>query len=301
MFAKLLVVDDDEIILTITQDDLESCGYDVTTAEDGAIAWEMIDRDPARFDLILLDKVMPKLDGIALLKRIRADKRFNHLPVVMMTADSQPENIAEGLAAGAFYYLTKPSTPQVLALVIKNTLDEFRQKRELSDLLGQRNNNLNLLRNAEFVCRTLADSRDLALLLATVSGDPDRTVNGYSELLINAVEHGNLNITYAEKSQLLRDDRWEEEIEARLKNPLFAGRQVQVLIQKTADEMIVTISDQGEGFDWHRYMEFSPDRAFDLHGRGIAMAKATNFDQVEYLGKGNSVKVKVHLPSEKIE
>jgi len=249
--------------------------------------------------LILLDKIMPKLDGIALLKRIRADKRFCHLPVVMMTADSQPENIAEGLAAGAFYYLTKPSTPQILSLVIKNTLDEFRLKRELQDRIGQSSNNLNLLRSAEFVCRTLVDVSDLALLLADVSLDPDRTVTGYSELLINAVEHGNLHISYAEKSQLLRENRWEEEVEARLQQPEYAQRQVRVQMQKTETEMMVTISDEGTGFDWHRYMEFSPDRAFDLHGRGIAMATAASFDHVEYLGNGSSVKVRVRLPSDK--
>jgi DNA-binding response OmpR family regulator len=152
----------------------------------------LIDRDPTGFDLLLLDKVMPQLDGIALLKRIRADQRFTRLPVVMMTADSQQENIAEGLAAGAFYYLTKPSTPQVLTLVIKNTLDEFRLKRELQDRIGQGCHHLHLLCKAEFVCRTLSDSRDVALFLAAASLAPDRTVSGYSELMINAIEHGNL-------------------------------------------------------------------------------------------------------------
>jgi len=296
MTARLLIVDDDEIIRLLAQDDLEQCGYAVETAEDGLVAWQKIDRDPLRFDLILLDKLMPRLDGIALLKRIKADGRFKDLPVIMMTCDSLPEDIAEGLAEGAFYYLTKPSAENVLRLVIKNALEEFRQKRELGALIGQQANNLNLLHRADFCYRALPEARDLALLLADASMAPERTVNGYSELLINAVEHGNLEISYAEKGRLLREDIWAKEIEHRLQDSRYAGRTVKVTLEKTADASIVTITDQGHGFDWQAYLEFSPERVFDLHGRGIAMSKAISFDHLEYLGSGNSVVATVHLP-----
>jgi hypothetical protein len=88
---------------------------------------------------------------------------------------------------------------------MKNALDECQKKNDLRELLGQQRNNLNLLHRAEFRYRTLSEARDLALLLADASMDPMRTINGYSELLINAVEHGNLGISYAEKSILLSD------------------------------------------------------------------------------------------------
>ena len=289
MTAKLLIVDDDEITRLVTRDDLQQCGYTVETAEDGLAAWEIIDRDPSRFDLMLLDKQMPRLDGISLLKRIKSDGRFKELPVIMLTGDNRQEDIIEGLAEGAFYYLTKPSAENVLQLVIKNALDEFRQKCELRALIGKQANNLQLLRRAEFCYRTLSEARDLALLLAEASTVPDRTVNGYSELLINAVEHGNLGITYAEKGRLLRDERWEDEVEARLQYPQHSAKTVNVTLEKTAGASIVTITDQGDGFGWQAYLEFSPERAFDLHGRGIAMSKATSFDNLEYLGNGSSV------------
>lgn len=289
MAEKILIVDDDEIIRSLTRDDLEQCGYAVETAEDGLAAWWKIDRDPFRFDLILLDKQMPRLDGIALLKRIKRDGRFKDLPIIMMTCDSRPEDIAEGLAEGASYYLTKPSAEDVLKLVIANALSEFRQKRELHALSGKQTSGLHLLRRAEFRCRTLTEARDLALFLADASAVPARTVNGYSELLINAVEHGNLGITYAEKGRLLHYGRWENEVEARLKNPQYSARAVDVMLEKTEDASIVTITDQGDGFDWQAYLEFSPERAFDLNGRGIAMSRATSFDSLEYLGNGNRV------------
>jgi CheY-like chemotaxis protein len=301
MTATLLLVDDDEFIRALTQDVLEQCGYKVETAEDGLAAWEKMDQTPAGFDLVLLDKQMPRLDGIALLKQIKADPRFKELPVIMLTGDSRQQDIIEGLAEGAYYYLTKPSTEDVLKLVIKNALYESLQKRGLHALLGQQKTNLKLIHRAEFRYRNLSEARDLALLLADVSLDPERTINGYSELLINAVEHGNLGISYAEKSTFLSEGRWEEEVEARLQHPDYADRRVNVTLEKTGNASRVTITDQGNGFDWQTYVEFSPDRVFDLHGRGIAMSKAICFDSIEYLGTGNSVVTTVLRPGQSKE
>ena len=87
----------------------------------------------------------------------------------------------------------------------------------------------------------------------------------------------------------MRDGCWESEVEARLRHPHYSAKTVNVTLEKTAAASIVTITDQGNGFNWRAYMEFSPERAFDLHGRGIAISKATSFDNIEYLGNGNSV------------
>lgn len=296
MPVNLLIVDDNAVIRAVIQDMLEPCGYVLDTAEDGLAAWEKIDGDPSRFDLMLLDKQMPRLDGISLLKRMKADGRFEALPVIMLTGDNRQEDIIEGLAEGARYYLTKPSTEDVLRIVIKNALDEFCQKRELRALIGHQRNNLNLLRRAEFRYRTLPEARDLALLLADASRDPARTVSGYAELLINAVEHGNLEISYAEKSRLLSEGRWLEEVETRLKHPDYSCRLVNVMLEKTDAACCVTITDQGKGFDWTRYLEFSHERVFDLNGRGIAMSKALSFDGIEYIGNGSSVVTTVKWP-----
>lgn len=296
MSATLLLVDDDEFIRSLTRDVLEESGYKVEVAGDGIAAWEALNRSPAHFDLVLLDKQMPQMDGIALLRRIKADARFNHLPVVMLTGANCQKDIAEGLAAGAYYYLTKPSPEEVLKLVISNALDEWRQKRELRAQLGQQKCNLDLLQRAEFRYRTLTEARNLALLLADASRNPERTLNGYSELLINAVEHGNLGITYAEKSALMSQGCWGEEVETRLRHPDYAGRTVEVVLENTLEHVRVTITDQGEGFDWQAYVEFQPERAFDLHGRGIAMSRAISFDSLEYLGRGNSVVTSVRIP-----
>ena len=296
MSERLLVVDDDEFVRVLMQEVLGQCGYEVETAEDGLVAWGRIDAEPARYDLVLLDKQMPRLDGISLLRKLRVDNRFTDLPVIMLTADTSPEDVSQGLAEGAHYYLTKPSTEDVLQVVIKSALAESRQKRDLRALVGRHAGTLALLCRAEFAYRTLAEARDLALLLADASLDPARTVVGYSELLINAVEHGNRGISYADKGRLLGEGRWAEEVEARLRDPGYAGRQVRVILDKSDGTSRVTIIDQGPGFDWAGYLEFSADRVFDLHGRGIAMSRSMSFDSLEYLGTGNTVVTTVALP-----
>ncbi|MEI7456023.1 MAG: response regulator [Nitrosomonadales bacterium] len=282
--ANILVVDDDEFLRCLTSDALAAAGYSVDTAEDGQVAWERLDAAPALYDLILLDRNMPRLDGLGLLQRIRSDERYTHLPVIMLTGVDAQQDFLVGLAAGAAYYLSKPVTEEILNLVVKTALEESCANGALQSMIGQA---VDQLAREVFTCRTLSEARMLALKLAEASGDPLRTLRGYSELLVNAVEHGNLAISYAEKNQLLHQDRWSEEIEARLLRAPYADRQVQVELVKTDAACVVTITDQGDGFDWQAYLEFSAERIFDLNGRGIAISKATSFDRLEYLGCGN--------------
>lgn len=235
------------------------------------------------------------MDGISLLKLIRADNRMTEIPVVMLTGADRAEDIVEGLAAGAYYYLVKPATQEVLSRVVKSALDEGLKKRELHDRIGRQKNNLRLLQRAVFSFRTLQEARDLALLLADASMNPKRTVAGYSELLVNAVEHGNLGISYAEKGRLLAEERWADEVELRLQSSEHSAQKVEVVLEKGQDMLTVTITDQGQGFDWRKYMQFDPARAFDLHGRGIAMSSGISFDKIQYRGKGNCVVTAVKM------
>lgn len=284
--ANILIVDDDEFLLSLTGDVLAGFDFTVDTAKDGLVAWEKVDENPALYDLILLDRNMPRLDGMGLLQRMRSDSRLAKLPVIMLTAEDAQQDFLEGLATGASYYLSKPVSEDVLNLVIKTALEESRADRELYALVDKKANHTD---QQNFSCRTLSEARMLALQLATASGDPVRTLRGYSELLVNAVEHGNLGITYAEKNHLLREDCWCEEIDARLSRAPYAARRVQVALAKTDSAFVVTITDQGAGFNWQSYLEFSDERIFDLNGRGIALSKATSFDRLEYLGCGNCV------------
>jgi CheY-like chemotaxis protein len=289
MDERILIVDDDDFVCQMNGEILSDAGYQVHFAKDGLAALEKMQGGPDRFDLVLLDKHMPRLDGLDFLRRLKSDASARDVPVIMLTGDNRQEDVIEGLDAGAYYYLTKPSEEAVLKQVVKNALDEAFHKRDLRALIGQRTPGLQSMTRAEFTIRTTEEAKSLAIVLADASRAPSRTVTGYSELLLNAIEHGNLGISYDDKSRLMGEGRWAEEVERRLHTPPFAERWVTVLLARHGGGTTVTISDEGEGFDWRKYLEFDPERAFDLHGRGIAMAKSMSFDDIRYIGTGSTV------------
>lgn len=102
---RLLVVDDSLTTRSLEKSILEASGYEVVTAEDGESAWNKLSGDD--FDGVVTDVEMPRLDGFGLARRIRAQKRFRALPVVLLTALERPEDRRRGLEAGADAYLTK--------------------------------------------------------------------------------------------------------------------------------------------------------------------------------------------------
>lgn len=287
---ELLVVDDEEFNRDILEEYLTEGGYAVTLAEDGEAAWDVLNSGGHNFSAVLLDRMMPRLDGMELLKRIKSVSRFEHIPVIFQTALDNPSDIVEGMNAGAFYYLTKPvDKDMVLAIVQSAVSVRILSTSRREEMFKERRQFFSLMRRGEFQLRTLDEARGLANMLASFYPDPARVLLGLSELLINAVEHGNLGISYREKSRLLQEARWEEEIMHRLALPESAGKVVNVQLEHMQNEIRVTITDCGAGFDWEKYLEMSPERAFDPNGRGIAMSKMMSFDALEYMGKGNQV------------
>lgn len=286
---KLLVVDDEIFNREILEEMLTGAGYEVEMAADGEEAWAMLDKGGNNFSAVLLDRMMPRLDGMGLLERMKKDRRFSDLPVIFQTAIDTPLDIAAGIKAGAFYYLVKPVDEHVLFAIVQSAVSTFEVSHQAR---GQEEEPVCLsgvLQRCEFKLHTLQEARSLAKALSTLYPQPQRTCLGIMELLINAVEHGNLAISYQEKSNLLRKGIWEDEITHRLALPEYAGKTVKVVLENKDDEIRLTISDEGEGFDCKKYMDISPDRAFDPNGRGIAMSKMMSFDTLEYKGKGNQL------------
>ena len=148
---------------------------------------------------------------------------------------------------------------------------------------------LKMLRSAAFIIRTVDEARDVAMILANACPDPDSAIVGLTELLLNAVEHGNLGITYEEKSLMGDKDEWQKEIDRRLALPENHGKRVEIRLERANDAVRFTIRDEGSGFDWNRFLDIDPARAFDTHGRGIAMARRLSFSSLDYRGSGNEV------------
>jgi CheY-like chemotaxis protein len=286
---NILVVDDEPLNLEIICDVLDDSRYVVTTAVNGEEGWQMLLAAPVPPDVIVLDRMMPVLNGIELLKRIKADSRFVDIPVVIQTAASSPAEVTEGIALGAWYYLTKPYAPRDLLGVIRSALEEVEERVSTAEAVSHPDLTIALLDAAEFSFSTLAQAHHLAGVLAGLCPDPGSAAMGLLELLINAVEHGNLGISYADKARMRRDDTWDAEIVARLADPVLGAKRARVVCRRLPDSVSFVISDEGEGFEWQRYLDFDPERAFDPNGRGIAMARHTCFTCIEYQGCGNVV------------
>lgn len=121
MSKKILVVDDNIDSIMILRSILESQGFQVLTAQSGAEALEIVPRE--RPDLVLLDVMMPQMSGIEVLERIKTTHATSRVPVIMVTAKIQDEDVMTGYQHGADYYITKPCTAKQLLYGIGLVLD----------------------------------------------------------------------------------------------------------------------------------------------------------------------------------
>lgn len=120
MAQKILIVDDDLDTLQLVGTTLERQNYEILAAQDGEQGLEMATREIP--DLILLDIMMPKMDGYEVTRRLRSNPETASIPIIMFTAKAQVEDKVEGLEAGADDYLTKPTHPTELVARVKAVL-----------------------------------------------------------------------------------------------------------------------------------------------------------------------------------
>lgn len=287
---SVLIVDDEEFNLDLIEEFLEMDNIDCVRAQDGQTALDILDKDSiGRFSAVVLDRMMPGMDGIEVIKRIKSDADKMNLPIIMQTAMARKDSMIEGLEAGAHYYLAKPYDRETLSTIVSTAIRDYSRQKELQNTIRDAANTLTMMDEGRFSFKTIDEGKALATLLANASPEPDKVVLGLTELMINAVEHGNLCITYDDKTSLNEQGEWINEVNRRLDMPEYRDRVVSVGFARQQGEIRYLIRDEGDGFDWKEYLEISPERAFDTHGRGIAMAKMISFSSVEYLGNGNEV------------
>ena len=154
----ILVADDDEDIVRFVEVNLRLEGFDVVTAFDGEQALHAAyDQNP---DLILLDVMMPKVDGFEVCQRLRSDGRTRNISVIMLTAKSLSADKVVGLTAGADDYMIKPFDPIELVARVKSALRRSREMRGLNPLTQLPGN----IEVQEQVARRVADNAPFALL-----------------------------------------------------------------------------------------------------------------------------------------
>lgn len=120
MGKKILLADDEPRLLLLVKSRLEASAYEVITAADGEEALAKVASDKP--DLVILDVMMPKLDGLQVCAQIKSNNNLAHIPVIILSAKNQKETILEAKKVGADSYMVKPFRPEELLAAVKNFL-----------------------------------------------------------------------------------------------------------------------------------------------------------------------------------
>ena len=118
---RILIIDDEEDLRKMLKFRMEALGYEVDEAVDGAEGLDKARRNSS--DLIIMDLMLPKIDGFKLCRMLKFDEKYKHMPIIMFTARAQKEDMQLGMEMGADAYITKPFEPAVLLAKIKELLE----------------------------------------------------------------------------------------------------------------------------------------------------------------------------------
>ncbi|MDQ2104507.1 response regulator [Azospirillum isscasi] len=294
-----LVVDEEEMSRAIATGYLTRMGYRTLGVSGGEAAWERLAGQREPVHMVLLDRHLPDMDGMALLDRMKADPDLCSIPVVMQTASDSSADIAQAIQAGVFYYLIKPYHGDLLRAVAAAAIDDHTRLKRLEGDVRSHAGAMTLLQEGVFRFRTLQEAHNLAVAVSSALPKTRKLAFGLVELLLNAVEHGNLGIGYEMKSALKQGNRLIQEIDERLLRPENRNKFATLRIERASESVTFTVSDRGEGFDWTRYLSMDAGRQSAAHGRGIALARMIAFDELAYLGSGSTVVGTVRLAGER--
>ncbi len=286
----VLVVDDDPVTLECLGETVRLLGLAVCAASDGVQALQMFEEHKPI--LVMTDVRMPNMDGLALTHQVKA--RRPDCPVIIVTGFGDESTAVAALKAGASDYLHKPFQISELKNTLQRTLSLVRARSMETQAL-QSLTKLTWSFEIENDLEPL--SGILTVMLRPVDvwlSEPDQLHMrmGLQELLINAVEHGNLGISAEEKREALMNDTYDALLDARRHLPINATRRVKVWMENDPANHTFhcRICDEGDGFDWEPHLKGNAEAIPFLagSGRGIFLVK-TLIPHIQYFGRGNEV------------
>ena len=274
-------------------DHVQSRGFSVISAQDATVALSTIEL--TRPDIVLTDSFYPDGAGLTLTKTIRS--RHMPCPVIVMGQHRSEQAVIHALRAGAVDFIQKPIGVEELA----NALQRARNLL-LPDLW-----NTPGVKRSSYALTIDSDPDHIPgvvswLIRATAASLSDTTqlhLRGtLQELLLNAVEHGNLELSYQVKQKAIEQNRLSQLMRERLAQPLLAQRTVAVQVQCNREEGILEyqITDQGKGFQWKTLLHRAGSACHegDSNGRGIFLARSF-FPSLRYNTRGNEVTFQVPI------
>jgi len=294
----VLVVDDEEDIRAALAAFLRHRGYHVHTAKDGVEGLGLFQKE--RPSVVFVDIRMPRMDGMEFLKEALLIDPETH--IIVISSYGNEEMILRALRLGAADFFKKPldfqEVNEALISLESRLLAEKGTRFDHSCLRAE--------------SMTLAVPNDLNVVSPVVNHITTslkyffdgQTVHGIQgaliEMIVNAIEHGNLGITYEEKTKALDEDRLTELILAKSEEPELAKRRVSVHYELDHEKVMYVIEDEGVGFDIRSLPDpGDPENLWLGHGRGILLTRAL-MDEVSYSEKGNEVALVKYVPTVEI-
>jgi CheY-like chemotaxis protein/anti-sigma regulatory factor (Ser/Thr protein kinase) len=251
--------------------------------------------DKSAPDIVITEMFLPDGAGLALMTELRSSHEF--CPVIVMAKDAPAPVIVQALREGAVDYLHKPIAEEELAQAL------YRARHllpgNMTDLsgVGRSEHRLTVDSDPAHVPGVISWlMKTTASMLSEIQRL--RLRGTLQELLMNAVEHGNLEIPYRVKQQAVVEGKYESLIGERLAQPRLKNRQVaiHVLYEKEAKSLVYRIADEGAGFQWRSMLNQSQDAgcAEAGSGRGIFLTRSF-FPSLAYNDRGNEVTFTVPL------
>ncbi len=283
---RVLIADDQEALRKLLSRLLEREGFEPVEAADGEQAVELY---RAQAPLVVVsDIMMPRMDGLSLLTEIKRIDR--NAVVILMTGQGNEDILLRALRGGATNFFKKPFDVRDLIQEIRKVID-FKLEAARSTLYSPF-----LVGETKSFVIPRADSaffpivNQITLQLPCVLPE-EQILNlkiGIEEMITNAVEHGNLGITFEEKNRAIFDGTLAALMVERGRLSDAAGRRVHIFSSLAVDEFEITIRDEGSGFDWRSLPDVVPEHLMTYNGRGIFLTKIY-FDEVRYNERGTEV------------
>jgi putative two-component system response regulator len=180
---KILLVDDNTANLQVLRENLDGLGYKLLIAKNGRTALDIVCK--AHPDLVLLDIMMPEMDGYEVCRRLKSAEETRHIPVIFLTAMADAEDEARGLALGAVDYITKPINPELVRARVRNHLELKRHRDHLEQLVRMKTREVQLTQAVMIESlATLAEYRD-----PETGGHIKRTQNYVKALTVKLKGH----------------------------------------------------------------------------------------------------------------
>lgn len=290
--TKILLIDDEPLVRDELGGLLRDENYEVSTAGDGEEGLALF--RTSQPDMVITDVRMPRRDGLSVAVTIRREDPT--VPVTVITGHGSEAMAIEALRAGVTDFIKKPvRLDDLIAALARMEAARCPPATERDELPGS----VELREQAwsyDVSNDPSAIPRFVDHLLRRCAAGLDRTdvlelSLALRELILNAVEHGNLGLTYEEKTHALESGTMERLLRERAGQAQLAGRRVTVTARRQERRLIVHVADEGEGFDWRALPDPTDvPNLLSTHGRGILLARLS-VDTLTFNERGNAVTV----------